>query len=310
MATIDYAIIIFYLVTLIAFGVWLQRKASQSIDSFFLGDRNMPWWALGASGMSSNFDVSGTMIIVAMIYALGLKGFYIELRGGIVLIMAFLMIFMGKWNRRAQVMTVAEWMQLRFGRDRAGNMARILAAVANLTFAIAVVTYFAQGGGIFLGTILDIDPDLAMYGIVGLASIYTITSGLYGVVYTDVVQGILVFFAIIVTCFIAFFYYPLADTFQVSVPLMDEGFKTLSVNINDWSDMLPGWTLDLPGAYSQYNLFGIGIIFYLAKTTIEGSGGSGGYLIQRYYAAKSDREAGLLSLFWIFLLSFRSLFAA
>ena len=305
MATIDYAIIIFYLVTLIAFGVWLHRKASQSIDSFFLGDRNMPWWALGASGMSSNFDVSGTMIIVAMIYALGLKGFYIELRGGIVLIMAFLMIFMGKWNRRAQVMTVAEWMQLRFGRDRAGNMARILAAVANLTFAIAVVTYFAQGGGIFLGTILDIDPDLAMYGIVGLASIYTITSGLYGVVYTDVVQGILVFFAIIVTCFIAFFYYPLADTFQVSVPLMDEGFKTLSVNINDWSDMLPGWTLDLPGAYSQYNLFGIGIIFYLAKTTIEGSGGSGGYLIQRYYAAKSDREAGLLSLFWIFLLSFR-----
>jgi len=305
MHAIDYTIIGVYITILVALGVYLQKKAGKGIDSFFLGDRGMPWWALGASGMSSNFDVAGTMIIVAMIYAIGLKGFFIELRGGIVLIMAFLMIFMGKWNRRAQVMTLAEWMELRFGKDKAGNWARVIAAVANLVFSIAIITYFAQGGGIFLGSILDIDPDIAMYGIVGLASIYTVTSGLYGVVYTDVVQGILVFIAIVFTCSIAFLYYPLAETFQVSVPLMEEGFKQLTVNVDQWANVVPGWKMDLPGAYSQYNLFGIAIIFYLAKTTIEGSGGSGGYLIQRYYAAKSDREAGLLSLFWIFLLSFR-----
>ena len=305
MHAIDYTIIAVYITILVALGVYLQKKAGKGIDSFFLGDRGMPWWALGASGMSSNFDVAGTMIIVAMIYAIGLKGFFIELRGGIVLIMAFLMIFMGKWNRRAQVMTLAEWMELRFGKDNAGNWARVIAAVANLVFAIAIITYFAQGGGIFLGSILDIDNDIAMYGIVGLASIYTVTSGLYGVVYTDVVQGVLVFIAIVATCSIAFLYYPLAESFQVSVPLMEEGFKSLNVSLDQWANVVPSWKMDLPGAYSQYNLFGIAIIFYLAKTTIEGSGGSGGYLIQRYYAAKSDREAGLLSLFWIFLLSFR-----
>ena len=305
MHTIDYVIIIIYLIALISLGVYLQKQGGKSIDSFFLGDRKMPWWALGASGMSSNFDVSGTMIIVAMIYALGLKGFFIELRGGIVLIMAFLMVFMGKWNRRAQVMTAAEWMELRFGRDKAGNAARLLSATANLLFAVAVVTYFAQGGGIFLGTILGIDPDIAMLGIVGLSTIYTVASGLYGVVYTDVLQGFLVFFAIVFTCFMAFFYYPLPDEFLVSVPLIGEGFQTLSVTYNSWTDIIPSWTMNLPGQYGQYNMFGIAILFYLFKTTIEGSGGSGGYLIQRYYAAKSDREAGLLSLFWIFLLSFR-----
>jgi len=46
-------------------------------------------------------------------------------------------------------------------------------------------------------------------------------------------------------------------------------------------------------------------MFYLFKTVIEGSGGTGNYMIQRYFAAKSDREAGFLSLFWTFLLSFR-----
>ena len=52
-------------------------------------------------------------------------------------------------------------------------------------------------------------------------------------------------------------------------------------------------------------MFGIAILFYLFKVTIEGSGGTSGYMIQRYFAARSDREAGLLSLFWTFLLSFR-----
>lgn len=305
MHTIDYIIIAVYILALVALGLYLQKSGGKSIDSFFLGDRKMPWWALGASGMSSNFDVSGTMIIVAMIYALGLKGFFIELRGGIVLIMAFLMVFMGKWNRRAQVMTAAEWMELRFGRDKAGNAARLLSAAANLLFAITVVTYFAQGGGIFLGKILGIDPDLAMITIVGLATLYTVASGLYGVVYTDVVQGFLVLFAILYTCYTAFFYYPLPDEFMVSVPLIGDGFQTLNVNYDSWTNILPGWTMNLPGEYGQYNMFGIAILFYLFKTTIEGSGGSGGYLIQRYYAAKSDREAGLLSLFWIFLLAFR-----
>lgn len=305
MHAIDYTIVALYILALVALGVYLQKKGGKSIDSFFLGDRKMPWWALGASGMSSNFDVSGTMIIIAMIYALGLKGFFIELRGGIVLIMAFLMVFMGKWNRRAQVMTAAEWMELRFGRDKAGNAARLLSAIANLLFAVTVVTYFAQGGGIFLGKILGIDSDFAMLAIVVLATIYTVASGLYGVVYTDVLQGFLVLFAILFTCYTAFVHYPLPQEFMVSVPLIGDGFQTLNVNYSTWTDIIPGWTMNLPGEYGQYNMFGIAILFYLFKTTIEGSGGSGGYLIQRYYAAKSDREAGLLSLFWIFLLSFR-----
>jgi SSS family solute:Na+ symporter len=57
-------------------------------------------------------------------------------------------------------------------------------------------------------------------------------------------------------------------------------------------------------------LFGIAIIFYLIKVTIEGSGGTGGYMIQRYFAARSDRESGLLSLFWTSLLAFRWPFIA
>jgi solute:Na+ symporter, SSS family len=305
MHLIDYIIISVYLLLLVGFGVYLQKKASTGIDSFFLGNRKIPWWALGASGMASNLDVSGTMIIVALIYAIGLNGFFIEIRGGIVLVMAFFMIFMGKWNRRAGVMTLAEWMQFRFGPGRAGNIARLLAAITNLAFAVAVVTYFAQGGGIFLGTILGMDPNLAALIMIVLASIYTIASGLYGVVYTDVFQGFLILVAILYVCFLAFTQYTLPDEFMVSVPLVGGGFQELKTSITTWVDVVPSWNMNLPGEYAAYNFLGIAVMFYLAKTVIEGSGGSGGYLVQRYYAAENDREAGLLSLLWILLLSFR-----
>ena len=305
MHVIDHVIIAVYLTALIGVGLYLQRQASGSIDSFFLGDNRMPWWALGASGMASNLDVSGTMIIAALIYALGVQGFYIEIRGGVVLLLAFFMVFMGKWNRRANVMTMAEWMEFRFGSGRQGQAARLLAALANLAFAIATVTYFAQGAGIFLGTLLGIPADLAAVGMIALASIYTVASGLYGVVYTDVFQGGLVFAAIVYVIYLAMTGYPLPPEFTVSVPLEGEGFREMTATREEWTSVVPDWTKELPGTYGQYSLFGIGILFYLFRSCVDGMSGTGGYIIQRFYAARDEREAGLLSLFWVLLLSLR-----
>ena len=154
MSIVDYSIVILYLAGIVTLGVMLQKRASAGIDSYFLGNRNMPWWALGASGMASNMDVSGTMINTAWIFALGAAGMFIEIRGGVTLIMAFLMIFMGKWNRRAKVMTVAEWMRFRFGPEREGHVARLIAAISIIVMVIAMITYFAVGSGKFISTFL------------------------------------------------------------------------------------------------------------------------------------------------------------
>lgn len=305
MQTLDYTIVIAYLLAIVGLGFFLQRKASEGIESYFLGDRNLPWWALGASGMASNTDIAGTMVIVALIYALGVKGFFIEIRGGIVLVMAFFMIFMGKWNRRSQIMTLAEWMRFRFGSGKAGNFARLISAVANLVISIWIISYFAVGGGKFFGEFLGINDRYAAIFLIVLAMTYTAVSGFYGVVWTDVFQGILIFIAIVYVCILAWQTVTLPAEFSISVPLAGGEFQQLPTNLTDWSNITPQMELDLPGQYSSYNLFGVTIFFYVLKTSLEGFSGVGGYMTQRYFAAKSDREAGLLSLFWILLLSFR-----
>ena len=301
---VDYLIIAVYLISIIVFGIYLERKASAGIDSYFLGNRNMPWWVLGASGMASNTDLAGTMIISALIYAVGAKGFFIEIRGGVVLIMAILMIFMGKWNRRAHVMTLAEWMRFRFGEGKEGNTARVISAIANLMFAVGAMSFFTVAGGKFLGQFLGINDNLASIALVSLALVYTAASGFYGVVWTDVFQGVLIFIALIYVCVLALQTATIPETFSVSIPVGDV-FELKEWNFSDWSSITPSLTLDLPGDYSAFNLFGGVIFFYLIKECMAGIGGGGGYMVQRYFAAKSDREAGLLSLFWILLLSFR-----
>jgi len=302
---IDYLIIIGYLLILIGIGIYLQHRASRSTDSFFLGDRGLPWWALGASGMASNLDVSGTMIIAALVYAMGVQGFFIEIRGGVVLILAFFMIFMGKWNRRAEVMTIAEWMEFRFGKNKQGEAARILAAVAQLTFAIWAISYFIQGAGIFLSQLMDISPDLAAILMITLCAFYAALSGLYGVVYTEVFQGALIMVVIIYVVYTVMATITLPETFVVSVPMGDGTFRQITHQLSDWANFIPKWEMSMPGEYSQYNLIGLATMFYLLRSTIDGMCGSGGYMIQRFMAAKNEREVGLLSVFWIFLLSFR-----
>ncbi|MFC1606400.1 hypothetical protein ACFL47_00395 [Candidatus Latescibacterota bacterium] len=57
--SLDYSIIVIYFMFLIALGLYLKNRASQSLDDYFLGGRQIPWWALGISGMASWLDVCG-----------------------------------------------------------------------------------------------------------------------------------------------------------------------------------------------------------------------------------------------------------
>ena len=99
----------------------------------------------------------------------------------------------------------------------------------------------------------------------------------------------------------------LPEEFMVSVPMLDGSFTTIKTTLSEWSRITPPNEMNMPAGstFEIYNLFGIAIMFYLFKVTLEGSSGAGGYMLQRYFAARSDREAGLLSLFWTSLLAFR-----
>jgi hypothetical protein len=84
-------------------------KNDHVLEEYYLGGRRIPWYALAVADVSSYIDISGTMITTALVYALGVKGMYIEIRGGLCLFLAFQLAYTGKLSRRCPVKTRGEW---------------------------------------------------------------------------------------------------------------------------------------------------------------------------------------------------------
>lgn len=80
---VDYGVILGYLVILLAIGLYLKKRASQSLEHYFLAGRKMPWWALGISSMSAWLDMAGTMVIVSFLYLLGPRPLHRNTRRGV-----------------------------------------------------------------------------------------------------------------------------------------------------------------------------------------------------------------------------------
>ncbi|MFN3202810.1 MAG: sodium:solute symporter family transporter [Bradymonadia bacterium] len=321
LATIDVIIIVGFLVAVTAIGAIMSRMASQGLEDYFLGGNKIPWWVLGISTATSNFDMSGTMIIVAVVFGMGYQGFLVEMRGGVGLSLAFLMVFLGKWLRRSRVMTSAEWMKLRFGTDRQGRSAHLLSAVANVTLSLGMIIYFSKGAGKFLVTFIPLHELGATAGMtagigdafgmppieaaelmcttlmVAIGLFYTLLSGLYGVVFTDVVQMVLLTFTAIYVTIKAFALAPevnLPDwmfTLNLDSPTGGSGAMLAAKNPEAWAPI--------------FDFFGICVIMWIGRSMIEGMGGVGGYTDQRFFAARSEREASLLTLESIVLSIFR-----
>jgi SSS family solute:Na+ symporter len=290
METIDYLIMAAYLVALAVIGFVLARRAGQNSEHYFLGGRAMPWWALGASGMASNLDVAGTMTIVSLIYLYGLHGFFIEMRGGVVLPIAVFLAFMGKWHRRSAVMTTAEWMELRFGSGWQGRAARFTAALTYLVITVAMTVFFFSAGGKFLAEFLPFSPLQCTLGMALVAFAYTLIGGLYGVVWTDVFQAGIIGAAAVYLSVIA--------AREVSPELLAAWPGA------QFNQFVPLWS---SRGLAPYEAFGWFLCLWAAKGVLEGLGGSGGsaYMAQRFYAARSDADCLKISVLWTILFAFR-----
>lgn len=290
MQPLDHAVIAAYLTGLTVIGVVIARRAGQSAEHYFLGGRSLPWWALGASGMASNLDVAGTMAIVALLHLYGLHGFFIELRGGVVLPLALFLAFMGRWHRRSAVMTTAEWMLLRFGDSAQGRAARVMAALTYLVITVAMTVFFFTAGGRFLAEFLPFSPLQCTLGMALVAFGYTLVGGLYGVVWTDVFQAGIIGSAAV--------YVSVVAAQEVSPELLAAwpGAR--------FNTFVPSW--EAPGL-APYAAFGWFLCVWAGKGLLEGLGGSAGsaYMAQRYYAARSDAECMKLGLLWTVLFAFR-----
>lgn len=292
--TIDYTVIALYFSALVGLGLYLKSKASQSIEDYFIGDRKLPWWALGISGMSSFLDVAGTTVIVSFLFMLGPQGLFIEFRGGACLILAVMLLWTGKWHRRSRCITGAEWMIYRFGDGWGGRFAQSVAVAGTFFSTIGMLSYLVIGVGNFLALFLPFSPLTCALLLIGVATIYTMVSGFYGVVFTDMFQSIIILGMVIGI-----------SVFAVVSLGQTADFAAIAEQVTGnarWGTTAPRWNTPMPAGYEQYEHLILFTFFYLMKNVFQGMGSGGD---PKYFGARSDRECGTLTFLWTWMMMLR-----
>jgi solute:Na+ symporter, SSS family len=294
--TIDWVIICLSIAIPLAMGVYLTKRASRSIDEYFLGGHRYPWYILGLVGMGTYVDMSGTMFQVSYFYMLGVKGYWVAYEGSLALFLAFLMVFMGKWLSRSRCMTNADLLHLRFGHGIQAQTARLLSAITILVMVVCFLAYIFVGTAKFLPLFIPISflsPNVLALLFYLTVGVYTVSAGFHGVVWTDIFQVFQIFCIVIYISVMAF---------VVGTPEYFAQYTT-----PEWHQiMLPSWKTTMPIGYEHMQLLGVLIIAWLVANTLQGFATPfDAWTSQKFYSARDARDSSLLGAWWIFLFSFR-----
>ncbi|HAP07392.1 MAG TPA: sodium transporter [Planctomycetaceae bacterium] len=180
---LDYLVIAAYLIGTVVLGLKIGAKVSGGAD-FFLAGRQLPWWAIGMSLVAT--DIGGTDIIGAggAAYRHGLAVANFEWIGCIPAMILAAFVFI-PWFYRAGVSTIPEFIELRYGLPP-----RIILACCWLIFMACNLGIMLLASARLMSSMLGWDPQMCILVTAGLVGIYTYAGGLAAVVYTDVLQCI------------------------------------------------------------------------------------------------------------------------
>jgi len=295
---IDIAIIIGYIAAVIVMGWVLSKRASKSLNAYFLGGKSLPWWIIGTSHGASGFDITGTMWFVAMMFTYGLKAAFIPWIWPL-FDRVFRQVYLGVWIRRSNVLTGAEWMKTRFGTGRGGTLSHISVVIYALVVTVGFLAYAFKGIGKFADVFFQWDlacgplssADMYAVIILTITTAYLLMGGWYSVVLTDLLQ-----FALLT----------IASIFIAVVAMNKVSPEMLAKAVPEgWDRLWLGWkmNLDWSGLISElndkiiddgYSFFGLLImLMFLKGLLVSMAGPTPGYGMQHVLSTRSPREAAL-----------------
>ena len=276
LVALDWIIIVAFFIISLVVGLAVSKTAGKSTSEFFLSGRNMPWWLLGVSMVATTFSADTPNLVTNLVRQNGVSGNW---GWWSFLITGMLTVFVyAKLWRRSKVMTDIEFYELRYsGKPAAflrGFRALYLGFVFNTLVMGTVALAAVKFGEVMLG--MPGWQTLLIAGSVTLA--YSALGGLKAVVVTDFVQfG----FAIVGSFWAAFYLLGLPEIGGLSNLLANEVVQSKMSMLPDFSDAAQ-WVpiLLVPLAVQWWASYYPGA-----------EPGGGGYIAQRMFSAKDEKNA-------------------
>ncbi|MCB9743798.1 MAG: Na+:solute symporter [Alphaproteobacteria bacterium] len=275
MSTLDYAVILAYLIGALLIGVAVSRRASRSSEEYFVAGRSLPWWLAGTSMVATTFAADTPLAITGFVANSGIAGNWIWWSVGIAHVLAA--VVWARWWRRLSVVTDAEVLELRYTGRPAAALRLIKAGYQSIFFNVLVIGWVIVAmRKVSLALFPDQDPLAITFGLMGLAVLYSLLGGMRSVVLTDLIQFALAMLG--------------ALLLMVFAAREVGGVSGLTAGL---AEVYPERAQDILSFVPAGDLPGLPMSLFAVLMTIAWwrSAEGGGYIVQRLGACRDARDA-------------------
>ena len=291
LTAIDGIVIALYFIFNLAIALWLRKRATKSVDDFFISGRNAPWWLAGTSMVATTFAADTPLVVTGLVAKNGIAGNWIwwsMLFSGMLTV-----FFFAKLWRRAGVLTDVEFAEIRYSGKPAVFLRAFRAIYLGLPINLIILGWVNLAIVKILMSVLGVTKVEAL-GIAILmmfitASISSI-SGLWGVLWTDLFQFVLKMGMVIV---LAVF----AVNASGGMGSLLGGLRDID-KTRDPSSSILSLVPDVNSVWMPMITFFVFIaVNWWASWYPGAEPGGGGYIAQRIFSARDEKHS-LLATLW------------
>ena len=293
LTAIDWAIVAAYFVLSAAIGFAFTRRGGESLSEYFISGRQVPWWLAGASMVATTFAADTPLVVTGLVFSHGVAGnwlWWCFLMSGMLTVFFFARLW-----RRAHVMTDIEFAEIRYSGRQATFLRGFRAIYLGVFVNLIILGWVTKAMIKILGISLGVNPYVAV-GICFIITVaYSVAAGMWAVLWTDLVQFVIKMTAVIVLAVFA----------VRAVGGMDALKSGLTAHFGSESAALSVLPVSVRNgglqAYVWMPAITIGVFLFVQWWAAWYPGaepGGGGYVAQRIFSAKTERDGVLATLFF------------
>ncbi len=275
----------------LSIGLYYKSRAGKSVDEFFLSGRNIPWWLAGTSMVATTFAADTPLAVTGMVAKGGIAGNWLwwnMAASGLLTV-----FFYARLWRRSGVMTDIEFSEIRY----AGKPAAFLRGFRALYLAIpinCIILGWVNKAMVDILTLIlgvtKLQALMIVLGMIALTSSISTLSGLWGVLVTDMFQFVIKMGMVIVLAVYAVNAVGGIDAMKVKLTAVDA--------TRGGQGSVLSFVPDLNSAWMPLITFFVYISMNWWATWYPGAEpGGGGYIAQRMFCAKDEKNS-LLATLW------------
>ena len=304
LTAIDWAIVAAYFILSTGIGFAFTKKGGESLSEYFISGRNVSWWLAGASMVATTFAADTPLVVTGFVYNHGVAGNWIwwnMLMSGMLTVFFFARLW-----RRANVMTDVEFAEIRYSGKPAAALRGFRALYLALPINLIILGWVTRAMIKILTISLGLH-DVRVLGMnvpgqviaVGICFVITVAysagAGMWAVLWTDLVQFVIKMTAVII----------LAVYAVRAVGGMDALKAGLGAHFGDANAALSVLPIRFgPNGIEAYPWMPLLALFvflsvqWWAAWYPGAEPGGGGYVAQRIFSSKTEKDGVLATLFF------------